>query len=112
MSLDIRNYDDGAGSLLPIDSSLVSRVANGLEIALSMQYENRISNPLTPITPNSTSATTEQVMDVILAATDNFISIESLSIGGPNVQTLPAFCQRLPVSAYRKFVSNHEKWCA
>ena len=110
LSLDIRNYDDGRGSLLPIDSSLVSRVTNGLQIALSMQEKKQISMPLTRILMNSSNPA-ETVMDIILAATDNFIPIESMSLGGPNAQTLSSFCKRLPVSVYRKMVDNTERWC-
>ena len=110
LSLDIRNYDDGTGSLLPIDSSLVSRVTNGLQIALSIQKKEQISIPLTRILTNSSNSA-ETVMDIILAATDNFIPIESMSVGGPNAQTLSSFCQRLPVSVYRKIVDNTERWC-
>ena len=115
MSLDIRKYEKNKDGLSPIDASLVERVITGLQSALLMQNENKTSMALTAAVSNSSSAAITPAAstsnDVIVAATDSIISLSSMSIGGPSVQMLSSFCRKLPVSMYRKFVGNLEKFC-
>ena len=114
LSVDIRNYDDGKGMLLPIDKPLITRVTQGLLYALSIQKEGHILRALTPIVRLNDSSSllkAKTAEDVIVISTDYFIPLKSMSIGGPNIETLFTFCHELPVAVYRNFVGNAEKWC-